>query len=52
MLFTLEDIFDSLINSLDNSGYNILNEIDTFYNDICTRYTSGKETELSDRKKR
>lgn len=48
MLFALEDIFDSLINSLNNSGYNILNENDTFYSEICTRYNSKKGTELSD----
>ena len=37
--------------NLENSGYNILDKDDSFYNDICTTYTSkqGKDVLLYDR---
>ena len=49
----LEDNIESIINSLSNSGYNIFNENDSFYNDICSTFTSNNGTDilLSDRKK-
>ena len=36
---------------MENSGYNYLNKNDSFYNDICSTYTSqdGKDVLLSDR---
>ena len=36
---------------MENSGYNILDKNDSFYNDICTTYTSkqGKDVLLYDR---
>ena len=42
-----------LYNSLNESGYNLFNERDSFYDDLCTTYTSFNETDilLSDRKK-
>ena len=42
-----------LYNSLNESGYNLFNESDSFYDDVCTTYTSLNETDilLSDRKK-
>ena len=42
-----------LFYSLNESGYNLFNENDSFYEDICTTYTSENETDilLSDRKK-
>ena len=45
-----ETIF--LYNSLNNSGYNLFNSSDPFYNDICTPYTSENKTDiiLSDRR--
>ena len=50
-------IFDeSLINLIEKTsqlGYNIFNESDSFYNDICTKFTTENGTDilLSDRKK-
>ena len=40
-----------LYNSLKESGYNLFNSKDSFYNDICTTYTSinGTDMILSDR---
>ena len=48
----LDDTLESLAKSLDNSGYNLFNEKDSFYNDICATYTSKSGTDmlLSDRK--
>ena len=42
-----------MVNSLNNTGYNIFNENDSFYNDICATYTSENGTDmlLLDRKK-
>jgi hypothetical protein len=41
----------NLIESLNNSGYNIFNSSDSFYNDICTPYTTinGTDINLKDR---
>ena len=49
----LDDSLDHLAKSLTDSGYNIFDENDTFYNDICSTYTSENGTDilLSDRKK-
>ena len=49
----LDNNFESLVNSLSESGYNIFNENDSFYNDICSTYTTENGTDilLSDRKK-
>ena len=43
----------ALYNSLLESGYNLFNEGDSFYKDICSIYTSinGTDITLSDRKK-
>ena len=48
----LDGNMESLINSLSGTGYNIFNENDSFYNDICSTYTSenGTDVLLSDRK--
>ena len=45
----MEDIY----NSLSESGYNLFDSEDSFYQDICTTYTtsSGTDMILSDRKK-
>ena len=50
---TLNDNIQTLFQSSNESGYNILNENDTFYQDICSTYTStdGTDILLSDRKK-
>ena len=49
----LDNNVESLVNSLSESGYNIFNENDSFYNDICATYTSKNRTDmlLLDRKK-
>ena len=49
----LDDTLDSLAKSLSDSGYNLFNENDSFYNDICATFTSENGTDmlLSDRKK-
>ena len=41
----------NLINSLNSSGYNVFNKSDSFYNDICTPYTTinGTDINLNDR---
>ena len=51
-LFQLEENFNTLVDSLTESGYDIFNEEDSFYNDICSTYTSanGADMLLSDRK--
>ena len=43
----------SLYNSLSESGYNLFDSEDIFYNDICSTYTSknGTDMTLEDRKK-
>jgi len=40
-----------IINNLENTGYNFLDNNDSFYKDICSTYTSedGKDVLLSDR---
>ena len=50
---TLESDVELLVKSLSGSGYNIFNENDSFYQDICATYTSvnGTDILLSDRKK-
>ena len=49
----LNSSIESLLDSLSQSGYNLLNENDSFYQDICTTYTTvnGTDIILSDRKK-
>ena len=48
----IDDITSILYDSLKESGYNLFNENDSFYNDICTTYTSLNKTDitLADRK--
>ena len=48
----LGESLDNLAESLSDSGYNIFDENDSFYNDICATYTSENGTDmlLSDRK--
>ena len=48
----LDETLDSLAKSLSDSGYNLFNENDSFYNDICSTYTNedGTDMLLSDRK--
>ena len=50
---TLNSDVELLVKSLSESGYNIFNENDSFYQDICATYTSvnGTDILLSDRKK-
>ena len=45
-----EDTLD-LIESLNNSGYNVFNSSDSFYNDICAPYTTlnGTDINMNDR---
>ena len=47
----LGEVTKNIISNLENSGYNYLNKSDSFYNDICSTYTSedGKDVLLSDR---
>ena len=49
----LNNNVESLYNSLSESGYNLFNKSDSFYNDICSTYTSQNGTDilLIDRKK-
>ena len=49
---TLDEEINLLFNSLDKSGYSLYDLNDSFYNDICTKYTSVDNTDLtlSDRK--
>ena len=37
----------SLYNSLNNSGYNLFDINDPFYNDVCTTYTSENKTDVN-----
>ena len=48
----LEDSLDLLNDRLSESGYNLFNENDSFYHDICAVYTTENDTDmlLSDRK--
>ena len=48
----LDETLDSLAKSLSDSGYNLFNENESFYNDICSTYTNedGTDMLLSDRK--
>ena len=50
-IYLNEDI-ESLYLSLNNSGYNLFNSSDSFYNDICSTYTTenGTDITLLDRK--
>jgi hypothetical protein len=52
MPVTLNENTQSLYNNLKESGYDLFNENDSFYQDICTPYKSEKGTDilLSDRK--
>ena len=49
---TLDEEINLLFNSFDNSGYSLYDLNDSFYNDVCTKYTSINNTDLtlSDRK--
>ena len=49
----LEDNIELLVKSIGDSDYNIFDGNDSFYNDICSTYTSQNGTDmlLSDRKK-
>ena len=49
---TLDESTISIYDSLQKSGYNLFNLNDSFYNDICSTYTTedGTDLTLSDRK--
>ena len=49
----LEDEAILLYDNMQDQGYNLFNSSDSFYNDICTRYTTqyGTDMIISDRKK-
>ena len=49
----LEDEAKLLYDNMQEQGYNLFNSSDSFYNDICTRYTTeyGTDMIISDRKK-
>ena len=49
----LDESLEITVKSLSDSGYNLFNEDDSFYNDICSPYTNvnGTDMLLSDRKK-
>ena len=42
----LDDETESLYKSLNNSGYNLFDLNDSFYNDVCTTYTTEDGTDL------
>ena len=42
----LSQEIESLYNSLNGSGYNLFNSNDSFYNDICSPYTSEKGIDI------
>ena len=48
----LDNTTSSLYDSLMESGYNLFNQNDSFYNDICSTYTTenGTDINLNDRK--
>jgi hypothetical protein len=43
----LNDSISSLYDSLKESGYNLFNINDDFYNDICSTYTTENKTDIS-----
>ena len=43
---TLNQTTESLLKSLNNSGYNLFNINDSFYHDICSRYTTENGTDI------
>ena len=49
----LEPEVISMYDNMQEQGYNLFNSSDSFYNDICTRYTTeyGTDMVISDRKK-
>ena len=49
----LEDGLETIYTKMNNSGYNLFNLNDSFYNDICSTYTTQNDTDISmvDRKK-
>ena len=49
----LDNNIQTLYDSLDESGYNLFDLNDSFYNDVCSIYTTGNGTDISlnDRKK-
>ena len=49
----LDESIDLLYDTFSESGYNIFNENDSFYQDVCSTYTTinGTDMLLSDRKK-
>ena len=49
---TLDENTKSIYDSLTQSGYNLFDLNDSFYNDVCTTYTSedGTDLTLTDRK--
>ena len=49
---SLDNYTSSLYDSLKDSGYNLFNQNDSFYNDICSTYTTENNTDitLNDRK--
>ena len=42
----LNNLTSSLYDSLKDSGYNLFNQNDPFYKDICTSYTTENGTDL------
>ena len=44
---TLKDNTEALFQSMSNSGYNLFNLNDSFYNDICSTYTTQDGTDLT-----
>ena len=44
---TLKDSTETLYQSMSNSGYNLFNLNDSFYNDICSTYTTQDGTDLT-----
>ena len=48
----LDNITSTLYDSLKESGYDLFNQNDSFYNDICSTYTTENDTDitLNDRK--
>ena len=43
---SLDPTTSQLFHSLNNSGYNLFNKSDPFYNEICTPYTTLNETDI------
>mgnify|MGYP006873012932 CR=1 FL=1 len=42
----LDSEIELLYNMLSNSGYNLFNSSDSFYNDICSTYTTSNNTDI------